>query len=274
MPESRPRRPLADGLSRACFDGDLASVQQYLAEGADLLAPRPARGPAKQCMDSTDSVFLAIHDCSLFARADCLRALVATGNLAQLDQATYTSKPRSYGYSMDLTPLMILFRDAVVALHPPLVYRYRHPPGDVLACVRILINAGASFDYKATRDDNYIRHVMNACLSRTVDNNTTIGWDVFDYARELGNRDIVNVLEEAARLRYSRKTHRKHPRPARYAAAELLRLGYQVGSGALVPVWSDHVLPLLVTRTSRPLYPWSVEGYARELGNDGATGTQ
>ena len=37
MPESRPRRPLADGLSRACFDGDLASVQQYLAEGADLL---------------------------------------------------------------------------------------------------------------------------------------------------------------------------------------------------------------------------------------------
>ena len=56
--------------------------------------------------------------------------------------------------------------------------------------------------------------------------------------------------------------------------AELLRLGYKVGSGALVPVWSDHVLPLLVTRTSRPLYPWSVVGYARELGNDGATGTQ
>ena len=91
MPENRPRRPLADGLSRACFDGDLASVQQYLAEGADLLAPRPARGPAKQCMDSTDSVFLAIHDCSLFARADCLRALVATGNLAQLDH----TPPRS-----------------------------------------------------------------------------------------------------------------------------------------------------------------------------------
>ena len=107
---------------------------------------------------------------------------------------------------------------------------------------------------------------MNACLSRTVDNDTTIGWDVFDYARELGNRDIVNVLEEAARLRYSRKTHRKHPRPARYAAAELLRLGYQVGSCALVPIWADHVLPFLVTRTSRPLYPWSVVGYARELG--------
>ena len=226
------------------------------------------------CMDRQGSVFLAIHECSLFARADCLRALVATGNLAQLDQVTYARQRRVNDFALDFTPLMLLLRDAVIGSHPPLGYRYRHPPGDVLACVRILINAGASFDHKATRDDDYFRHVMNACLSRTVDNNTTIGWDVFDYARELGNRDIVNVLEEAARLRYSRKTHRKHPRPARYAAAELLRLGYQVGSGALVPVWSDHVLPLLVTRTSRPLYPWSVEGYARELGNDGATGTQ
>ena len=80
MPESRPKRPQADGLSRACFDGDLASVQQYLAEGADLLAPRPAgRGGGTQCMDRQESVFLAIHDCSLFARVDCLRALVATG---------------------------------------------------------------------------------------------------------------------------------------------------------------------------------------------------
>ena len=234
-----------------------------------MLAPRPPVPQERKamCMDRQGSVFLAIHECSLFARADCLRALVATGNLAQLDQVTYAPQRRVNDFALDFTPLMLLLRDAVIGSHPPLGYRYRHPPGDVLACVRILINAGASFDYKATRDDDYLRHVLNACLSRTVDNNTTIGWDVFDYARELGNRDIVNVLEEAARLRYSRKTHRKHPRPARYAAAELLRLGYQVGSGALVPVWSDHVLPLLVTRTSKPLYPWSVDGYARELGD-------
>ena len=77
MPESRPRRPLADGLSRACFDGDLASVQQYLAEGADLLVPRPPVPQERKamCMDRQGSVFLAIHECSLFARADCLRAL-------------------------------------------------------------------------------------------------------------------------------------------------------------------------------------------------------
>ena len=170
MPELRPRRPRADGLSRACYDGDLASVQQYLAEGADLLAPRPARGPAKQCMDSTDSVFLAIHDCSLFARADCLRALVATGNLAQLDQATYTSKPRSYGYSMDLTPLMILFRDAVVALHPPLVYRYRHPPGDVLACVSAGSSCGGGGSPKTPqRKRSTVCHRCNTLGSRAIE---------------------------------------------------------------------------------------------------------
>ena len=75
-------------------------------------------------------------------------------------------------------------------------------------------------------------------------------------------------------VRARRLFDRKHPRPARYAAAELLRLGYQAGSCALVPIWADHVLPFLVTRTSRPLYPWSVVGYVRELGNEGATGTQ
>ena len=36
MPESRPKRPQADGLSRACFDGDLASVQQCLGYAREL----------------------------------------------------------------------------------------------------------------------------------------------------------------------------------------------------------------------------------------------
>ena len=42
---------------------------------------------------------------------------------------------------------------------------------------------------------------------------------------------------------------------ARYAAAELLRLGYQIGSGVLVPVWAEHVIPFLVSRTSRGAVP-------------------
>jgi hypothetical protein len=85
--------------------------------------------------------------------------------------------------------------------------------------------------------------------------------DVFEYARQIGNADLLRMLEAAARLRYSPATHGRFPRPARYAAAELLRLGYQVGSGVLVPVWAEHVIPFLVSRTSRgavPTLPQSV----------------
>ena len=79
--------------------------------------------------------------------------------------------------------------------------------------------------------------------------------DVFEYARQIGNADLLRMLEAAARLRYSPATHGRFPRPARYAAAELLRLGYQIGSGVLVPVWAEHVIPFLVSRTSRGAAP-------------------
>ena len=85
--------------------------------------------------------------------------------------------------------------------------------------------------------------------------------DVFEYARQIGNADLLRMLEAAARLRYSPATHGRFPRPARYAAAELLRLGYQIGSGVLVPVWPEHVIPFLVSRMSRgavPMLPRSV----------------
>ena len=78
---------------------------------------------------------------------------------------------------------------------------------------------------------------------------------MFDIARRAENEMLVGMLEDAARLRYSPSTRHKFPRPARYAAAELLRLGYQIGSGILVPVWAEHVLPLLVSRTSRGAVP-------------------
>ena len=32
-------------------------------------------------------------------------------------------------------------------------------------------------------------------------------------------------------------------------------MGYQIGAGVLVPVWAEHVLPLLVSRTSRGAVP-------------------
>ena len=113
-----------------------------------------------------------------------------------------------------------------------------------MECVRLLLDAGASLAaFEAAEAPRYgagsemLRH------------------DVFEYARQIGNADLLRMLEAAARLRYSPATHGRFPRPARYAAAELLRLGYQVGSGVLVPVWAEHVIPFLVSRRSRGAVP-------------------
>ena len=118
---------------------------------------------------------------------------------------------------------------------------FRSPVSDEFACLRALLDAGASLDpvvVQVGRMPAPIRH------------------DAFEYARESRYRDrAVRMLEEAAQLRYSIKTHHRFPRPARYAAAELLRLGYQIESGILAPVWAEHVLPLLVSRTNRGAAP-------------------
>ena len=82
-----------------------------------------------------------------------------------------------------------------------------------------------------------------------------VKYNVFEFASEIGNAELLRMLDAAARLRYSPRTHAKFPRPARYAAAEVLRLGYQIGSGVLVPAWAEHVLPFLVSRTSRGAVP-------------------
>ena len=82
-----------------------------------------------------------------------------------------------------------------------------------------------------------------------------LGDNALDIAQRSGNEKLVGMLAAAACLRYSVARHCRFPPPARYAAAELLRLGYQIGSGILVPVWAEHVLPLLVSRTSRGAVP-------------------
>lgn len=98
----------------------------------------------------------------------------------------------------------------------------------ILECVKILIDAGADIGPV---------QVWN--------------WE-YDFDLEL-----ESMLEDAWSLRFSRLTHHKFPLPARTYAAETLRLGYQIasksGSGALPPVWEEHVMPFLVDRTSRPM---------------------
>jgi len=76
-------------------------------------------------------------------------------------------------------------------------------------------------------------------------------YDPFEYARQSRNVDLMRMLEDARRLRYSPKTHLRFPRPARYVAAELLRLCYQIESGVLADVWAEHVIPFLVCRTTK-----------------------
>ena len=117
-----------------------------------------------------------------------------------------------------------------------------------MECVRLLLEAGASLEPTLTQFEQQDSPWQDPSTLHPGDN-------ALDIARRAENDELVRMIEDAARLRYSIASHRRFPPPARYAAAELLRLGYQVGSGILVPVWVEHVLPLLVSRTSRGAVP-------------------
>ena len=110
----------------------------------------------------------------------------------------------------------------------------------------MLLDAGASLE---TIESNY---------GVSIDGGHTFEYEVYDpfeYARQSGNVDLIRMLEDARCLRYSPKTHHRFPRPARYAAAELLRLCYQIEAGVLADVWAEHVMPFLVCRTTRGTVP-------------------
>ena len=111
-----------------------------------------------------------------------------------------------------------------------------------MECVRLLLKAGASLETVVSPIP------VSYDGGRTYQNDV---YDPFEYARQSGNADLVRMLEDARRLRYSPKTHHRFPRPARYAAAELLRLCYQIEDGVLADVWAEHVIPFLVCRTTK-----------------------
>jgi hypothetical protein len=145
-----------------------------------------------------------------------------------------------------------------------------HRAADTLPCVELLLEAGAALDPKTIKEYRNTCPVgdpsAEACRGRVRDNRyLPQGWRVspsgltaLDFAYLSGRSDIVRALEDAASLRYSVQTHHRFPRPARYVAAHSLRLGYQIGSGALIPVWAGRVLPFLISRTSRRV-PEAVE---------------
>ena len=221
--------PAGPPLVVACYHGHWLEVRRLLAAGADplavgLLGPGriPIGGPA---------IAWALH----FGWHNCVEALLATGNLQLLEQRQF-----KLGHP-GLPPLVTLVKKMTDPGH---IYfgLGSHP----LECLHLLLEAGASLDP--------VDEVLRTDL-RSGGQATGPRHDALECARESGNEDLVRVLEDAARWRYSTQRHRRFPRSARYAAAEWLRLGYRVGSGALVPVWAEHVLPFLVSRTSRGAAP-------------------
>ena len=69
-------------LKLACTIGDVEAVNKLLASGTDPLA---TGAPIDWHHDTP-----AIHHCIIHAQPACLEALLATGNLELLEQATFT----------------------------------------------------------------------------------------------------------------------------------------------------------------------------------------
>ena len=240
-------------LFLACCRNEVNAVKRLLTSGADVLERVP-RGPFSFAGG------LAIHACCHFAHVDCLRCLLATGIEEQLDDG----RPGGIGSTQagsDVTPLIALCLRAGHRFPPTIVDDDDSIDDDVpisllpplhtvhtatAACVRLLLDAGASLEPALVHEHVHMQNDQTLGLPGDV---------ALDIARRAGNEEIVRMLEDAARLEYSPRRHVRFPLPARYAAAEWLRLGYQIESRALVPVWAGHVLPFLVSRTSRGAVP-------------------
>ena len=117
------------------------------------------------------------------------------------------------------------------------------PYGDVVGirveCAKLLLDAGASLDgaleiARATQAGKASKEGAEKCAP------------------------FVQLLEDAAALRYSPATHHLFPRPCREFALRMLVLGRQLAhayvwprSSELIEVWAAIIMPLLVSRTSR-----------------------
>ena len=238
-------------LAVACFYNRVDEVKRLLAGGADVLEriPRnsnPVHPHHNRRHFSPFAGGLAIHVCCYFAHFECLHSLLATGIRGQVD-AGFEGMDGigSTEEDTDVTPLLLLCLRANYQNQFDEHAQYRSPAKAHLAnaeCVKLLLCQGASLEPVLAHE-----HVAYTHDGRTLG---LPGDDALSIAsRARFGLLLVKYLEAHRDLRYSPKTHANFPRPARYAAAELLRLGYQIG--VLAPVWAEHVLPFLVSRTSR-----------------------
>ncbi|KAK7249815.1 hypothetical protein SO694_00005023 [Aureococcus anophagefferens] len=247
------RLDVSDCASMFCVDfaAGLAALEVFEARGLGIAA-RGAPGP---------------RDLARLRRVDVSRCAA----LAELPASLGDGAPALRAVDLDwrraetgATPLLLLCQhagQAACSVNP-------HQLADTLACVELLLEAGAALEPRTTTEHTNPRPVgdpsaepcarslrarIRACRGTGV---SPSGLTALDFAYLSGDGDLVRALEDAAGLRYSARTHRRFPRPARYARrAGWLRLGYRVGSGALLPVWASRVLPFLVARTSRAPAP-------------------
>ena len=234
-----PREP---PLSVACYYNRVDEVRRLLAEGAD---PQAVAGGGPGLTNR----YPAIFQCVQRGHAECLKALL-TAQIDLVDSVKATER-RVRSATEGVPPLIELLWCLAPTEHHPSVMpdppRFAiRPESDPFECVRLLLDAGASLE---TIESNY---------GVSIDGGHTFEYEVYDpfeYARQSGNVDLIRMLEDARCLRYSPKTHHRFPRPARYAAAELLRLCYQIEAGVLADVWAEHVIPFLVCRTTRGTVP-------------------
>lgn len=216
--------PTAPELAVNAYWGRAARVAELVAEGADptVLCTSMQTPSRRDRGDPADRYGVALHHACMYARVDCVRALLSGQNYDQLDVRRKCDGS---------TPLVVLCERVA---DPPSIY-CQHAARDTLPCARLLLDAGARLDLPTTEDGM----------------DEPSGATAVDFARAAGHDALVRLLEDAANLRYSPTAHGRFPRPARYFAASLLRLCYRVAGGILAPVWPTHVLPFLVTRTSR-----------------------
>ncbi|KAH8054493.1 hypothetical protein JL722_8841 [Aureococcus anophagefferens] len=242
------RLDVSDCASMFCVDfvAGLAALEVFEARGLGIARCRAASASWRGSGAST---------CRAARRSRSCRRAWATARARAVDVAGCPAAkfPASLGGAATLG-------QAACSVNP-------HQLADTLACVELLLEAGAALEPRTTTEHTNPRPVGDPSAEARrgrvrEDPSLPRDWRVspsgltaLDFAYLSGDGDLVRALEDAAGLRYSARTHRRFPRPARYAAAGWLRLGYRVGSGALLPVWASRVLPFLVARTSRAPAP-------------------
>ena len=223
-------------IAVAAYLGDSAEIKRLVDTGADVMEPTvfeqyPHHGGG-----------LAIHQACHFGDSEALAALLSADTPAQLNARNLDS---SMGSSKGLTPLMI------VANKVSFVWRagtIGHGRSDYLKCAQLLLDAGVDLHPRTPSGERAVdlarKYLKGKCKAQAEGDGVA--------------HCLVELLERAEALRYSAATHRSFPKPARDFARSLLMLGRNLvqtlmpdRAFELLEVWAAHVMPKIVSRSSR-----------------------